>query len=941
MRGLRRNKTDLIRGLPLLIIISISIASIYMATPLVKAQEVPNGPWPDEVIFDTVTSTDIGIERVIRGEVDIFLSGISDPVVAKRVVTSGLPYDTGFGLWLVIFVNYACKVNETTGEIIEPVFPNPSKNPDPSVNGKILMNPFCDRRIREALHWIIDRDYIANQIFGGLAVPRYVPIHLLSPDYGRLYDVIYDIEQTYKYNFEKGKQVIFDEMQKLGAEYRDGKWYYKGDPVIIIYPMRTEGLGRLIGEYVSSQLEKLGFQVLRFYGDPSKLTPLTYGADPYDGTFHLFTGGWLAGSSRDESGSFSFYYTPYGSSSLLWRRIINTPEFKNVVDKLRAGNYTNMEERLRLMAEALRLALKEENQEIFVVHIKTVWIRQNTVDLVKELGNPYVGVWVPYTIHRVDPATGKPIPGGTIKATIGTSIFVQPWNTIAGSGFAPDLQIIGFVQDKLFMNDPYSGLPTPIRIEKAEVYAKKGLPMIKTLDWVTLKFVDEIKVPDDAILLYDCSTQRLVTVGEAKANLSIVKQFGVDSVKDNATVKIVMYFDKYMSTGQYKWHDGTPYDISDLIYDFILAYDRACPGSPLYDESASAPIDWLRGFKIVSRNPLVVEYYTDSWSIDAESTAGWSFWAPGGMPWHVQELIAMAEREGKLAFSQNKANKLKAEWADPSKGPSIPIMLDELNKAINEKWIPYRNVLLQYISEDQALARWNNLKKWYDTYGHFFVASGLFYLYKVDPTNKIAIVRANRNYPDRADRWMFFSTPPSPQISVKAPDIITIGSSVNITLKVIKPTGEPYEDKYLEFVKYILIGSAGVKITGDARLLAPGTYSIYLSEKETSALQRGPAQLVLIAASKLIALPTLQKVSVFVEEAPKTTTQPPITSPPVTQTTATSPVATNATTAMPAVTNTTAPAGTQVNYMIAAIIAAVVIVGIIVGIFVFRRAQRS
>jgi peptide/nickel transport system substrate-binding protein len=38
------------------------------------------------------------------------------------------------------------------------------------------LNPFGVREIREAMNWLLDRDYIVQEIMGGLAIPKYFPI---------------------------------------------------------------------------------------------------------------------------------------------------------------------------------------------------------------------------------------------------------------------------------------------------------------------------------------------------------------------------------------------------------------------------------------------------------------------------------------------------------------------------------------------------------------------------------------------------------------------------------------------------------------------------------------------------------------------------------------------------------------------------------------------
>jgi peptide/nickel transport system substrate-binding protein len=49
-------------------------------------------------------------------------------------------------------------------------------------------------------------------------------------------------------------------MKKLGAELVDGKWYYKGQPVVLKFLIRIEDQRRQIGDYVATLFEQLGFR---------------------------------------------------------------------------------------------------------------------------------------------------------------------------------------------------------------------------------------------------------------------------------------------------------------------------------------------------------------------------------------------------------------------------------------------------------------------------------------------------------------------------------------------------------------------------------------------------------------------------------------------------------------------------------------------------------
>ncbi len=72
------------------------------------------------------------------------------------------------------------------------------------------------------------------------------------------------------------------------------------------------------------------------------------------------------------------------------------------------------------------------------------------------------------------------------------------------------------------VGDPFTGLAWPQRIATAEVTVQTGLPVSKTLDWVTLKTADKITPPADAWIDWDAKAQKFITVADGlKADAAI------------------------------------------------------------------------------------------------------------------------------------------------------------------------------------------------------------------------------------------------------------------------------------------------------------------------------------------------------------------------------------------------------------------------------------
>src|SRR5574339_285767 len=113
---------------------------------------------------------------------------------------------------------------------------NPAVFTDPAV-----LNPFSNRKIREAMNWLIDRNYINQEIYAGGSLPRLLPVTTQLVEYTNLIETARALESKYAYNLERAKAVIDAEMPAMGAELgADGKWAFNGAPVTLIFLIRSD-----------------------------------------------------------------------------------------------------------------------------------------------------------------------------------------------------------------------------------------------------------------------------------------------------------------------------------------------------------------------------------------------------------------------------------------------------------------------------------------------------------------------------------------------------------------------------------------------------------------------------------------------------------------------------------------------------------------------------
>jgi peptide/nickel transport system substrate-binding protein len=414
--------------------------------------------------------------------------------------------------------------------------------------------------------------------------------------------------------------------------------------------------------------------------------------------------------------------------------------------------------------------------------------------------------------------------------------------------------------------DPYTGLVWPQRIEKAELTAEQGLPITSTLDWMKLSFVPQgsITVPADTWVDWDAKTQKFITAAEKFPS-------GITS-----KTKVTVYYPADLYT-TVKWHDGSPFSVADVVNYMILQFDPAKQDSPIYDESQvpneEGFLSHFKGIRIVSTDPLVIETYDDSYALDAEmSVINFNYtWFPwtnrGELAWHSYAIGVKAETKQELAFTAEKADALGVDWMSYITGPSLEILKKYMDEAAAENYIPYAPTLSQYITADEAKARWANYEAWYAKMGHFWIGTGPFYLDKAYPVEKTVTLQRNPDYPDPADKWSRFSAPKIAVVDIVSTGPVTVGQEATFDVSVTYEDA-PYPTSEIAFVKYLLFDSTGKMVaSGDATNVQDGQYKVTLPVSATKLLAAGSNKLEVVVSSAVVSIPTFASYE-FVAVAP-------------------------------------------------------------------------
>jgi len=807
------------------------------ATPEATATEAPTatpepvtrtGPWVDEIVFSEADNA-VCISQLQSGDVDVCADGNTNPDDFKNVQgDANLKYATSFGL------NYGLLFNPV------PTFSD----------GRV--NPFGDPKIREAINMLIDRNYIIQEIFGGLGLPKYSVLVGAFPDYARYIDVSRAIEAKYAYNPDKANEVISAEMETLGAtKNADGKWEIGGSPVVVTFIIRTEDERTPIGDYASNQLESVGFTVDRQYKSRSEASPIWAGSDPAEGQWMIYTEGWInTAISRDDGSSFGGYYADFGgccgSSDYLTADVIGQDTY-DLYTRLFNNDFKDFNERGELFKKALTASM-ENSYHVWVIDTQAFFPEKKDLTVAADLAGGVSGsALYPYTLRLGDTE------GGTARLALQDN-FIDPWNPVGGSNWISDSMIYRATGDYASIADPYTGLALPQRAEKLDVTVQEGLPLTSSLDWVTVtRQADEIAVPADAWFDWNATDQKWITVGEANP----------DGLTSKVKVTWTYPADLFDTV---QWHDGSPLSVADFVMGMIMTFDPGKPESGLYDESYAANLSAFqaafKGVQIESTDPLVISTYTDSYALDAE-TFGLS-WYPsdsvtysqGPAAWHNIVPAIMGEVAGEMAFGGEKATAKEVEWTNFIDGPTLALQKGHLDEALAQSFIPFPEVMGQFVTADEAKARYDNLSKWYDEHGHFWLGTGPFYLDQVFTTEGNAVLKRNENFPDLANKWDRFGAPKIATVDVSGDGQVLAGQEAVFDVLVTDPNGDPYTADELDAVKYLVFDANGnLAASGDAEFVADGQYTVTLGADVTNALEAGAGRIEIAAASKLVSIP--------------------------------------------------------------------------------------
>ena len=787
-------------------VVAVAAALTVLGGSITLAQDPAEqtGPAVDRVLFNSVFVDRAPLE-LQAGNIDLYLYGLKTEAAQELQDADGIQ----------LF-----QAPATTLSLV--------LNPAPAPEDKL--NPFSIPEVRRAMQYLVDREFIAQDLYGGLALPMLT--HVSPSDYDFL--TVYDIDRGsgIRYDAEYARQQIATAMTAAGAE-RAGDpavWSFGGAPIRLKFIARPEDERRQIGDLVRAELEAAGFQVSMTYKDFAPAVLSVYSTDPQAFEWHLYTEGWSRGSAqRYDSSTVNSMNAPWLGNMPGWREQgfwqYENEELDTLGQRLFRGEFQSLEERNEIYRTMTSAGL-DESVRVWLVSVQNTF--PASADLTNVTRDIVAGPRTPYTLREAS------IPGKDELRVGNLWVWTErtTYNPIGGFGDAYSNDVWRNLVDPAVWNHPFTGDPGPYRATYEVSTAGPGGTQ---------------EVPTDAVT-WDAPSDTWVPIAAGTTSVS----------------SVIFDYSKYLSSN---WHHGQPITLADAVYSvaqgFDLAYDADKSKIEVALAATSRPyLETIKGMRILDDDR--VEVFVDFWHFDEDQIAAYANLTSFGMPWEVlASMDDLVFDQRRAAFSNTAASRYNVPWLSLVLPRDARLVDRTLREFATRDVVPagvFEVGDRSLVTPEEAQARYAAAQEWFDTTGNLVISNGPFFLSRFDQGAQFAQLDAFRDptYPFRAGDFAL-GAPPTLVIAPVEADVVGLGQEAAIPVTVDGPGSL--------VLRYLLIDPADdtVKASGEAAPGAtPGTFDVTLGADVTGSLFPGLYQLQLAASSDAVALISERRVDLEV-----------------------------------------------------------------------------
>ena len=697
-------------------------------------------------------------------------------------------------------------------------------NPAPAREGEF--NPFADKEIRKAMQFLVDRDFIANDIFQGRAVPMYSHVSPFDYDELTVFETIRGL--NIRYDAEFARATITARMESAGATLENNVWTFGGRPILLKIITRVEDERRDIGDLVRTQLEQLGFQAQPIYQPFAPATLAVYVSDPITFQWHIYTEGWGRGAPvRYDDGAINQFAAPWVGSMPGWQETgfwqYEQAELDEIGQRLALGTFKSREERDELYRTMTALALDESVRVWVVTQLQSFPVREELQDVTEDLVS---GPGSLYTLREAHREGSDEVRVGHLWVWTERTVY----NPIGGFGDVYSSVVNRNLVDPGVANHPFTGLPQPFRT----AYAVETAGPDGTL-----------AVPEDAVL-WDAAADAWTPVGG-----------GVTAVS-----KITYDYAKFF---QAPYHHGQRITPADLLYSIAQGFELAYDPEKVQIETAigitSRPfLETIKAIKLLDDDRL--EVYVDYWHFEPDYIGAYAAFGVS-TPWemlYAMDDLVFAKRQA--AYSDTAAGRFSVPWLSLVTESDSRLVVRTLRQFLREEAIPAGVFEIggrTLVTPEDAAARYEAAIAWFDEKNMLVVSNGPYYLNRFDPPAQFAELVAFRdeNYPFKPGDWLY-GAPERLSIAATPPPPVTLGAPLEVPVQVTGPGALS--------LRYVLVDPAAGTVagSGDAAPADGGAFTVSVDPAIAANLFPGIYQLYLLASSDAIAQVAEQRVDVEV-----------------------------------------------------------------------------
>ena len=783
-----------------------------------EPRQAPIGPWIDEIVWSEQLDRSLGLTEIIAGDRDTIIFDITALADKQRALASDQVYThDAAGLFDQLQWN-PCEQ--------DPTFPR---------------NPFAIRAVREGMQYMIDRDFIVRDIWGGFAVPFRTMFHPRSPDYSRYIVDFARFENAYAFDPNQGRAQIDQALLAAGwTKPAGGQWHDpEGRLVTITGLVRTQDERLQMGRYYGTVLEGLGFDV--FLNEGPATGGIAYGGPCDQNIWHFYTAGWIQTAFTAWDDSQLWFYA--GAGCELFGPFCGPgfyrapPELEDIADKLVFGGYSSLDERRELIVRGTELAMRE-SLAFFIEARRSLYVFNNRMtDTIFDLFGGNANDFA-FKAAKVPDDTD-----GVARARIlNLVMFVDGWNPWqAAPGWLYDSVQRNMILDPGVTRHPHTGKVIPMR--QSFTVETNGPDPSRALD-----------VPATA-MLFNTTTNVWEPVGLGVTALSKVT------------------FD--MTWGQ--WHHGVDVNMADLLVGISIMERQVDGDISRVPGLANAADDFerqvhdqtltsgnLKGIEVIDSDTFV--QYFNYWHPDEAEIAGYASHWPA-VSWEAASVAVQTLLDQETANNEEDAESTARPWLDLTKGDSLAFLEGDLGTLSTANFIPTGFATLVgpgQITVADATARWSALNTWYTDQGHVWPGHGPFYLDVVDLPNRQTIMKAFRTgYPWEADQWSFLTTFKEPIVSFgQVPPFVNAGTPATFDFTV-QSVGQPTDNFTSQwFVRDVTSGE--FELGGTPVRTGAGAYRVALTGGETGLLSAGSFEVITVVSAFEYGIPTITRTPFLV-----------------------------------------------------------------------------